>query len=84
MTNYENLTPPTRGQKVVIDDSIFQEILLIADKYNVLDISKLNAAYLSDQSSINNKTFTYNLEIQMEVAKFLKCPEFGTDIIENM
>jgi isocitrate dehydrogenase len=36
------------------------------------------------ETTIRNKTVTYDLERQMEGAKLLKCSEFGDEVIRNM
>jgi isocitrate dehydrogenase len=74
--------PKYAGQDKVNPSSVILSAVMMLDYMRWKEASKLIVKGI--ETSINNKTVTYDLERQMEGAKKLKCSEFGDAIIANM
>ena len=74
--------PKYAGQDKVNPSSVILSAVVILDYMKWPEASKLIVKGI--ETSINNKTVTYDLERQMDGAKKLKCSEFGDAIIANM
>lgn len=74
--------PKYAGQDKVNPSSVILSAVMMLDYMNWKEASKLIVKGI--ETSINNKTVTFDLERQMEGAKKLKCSEFGDAIISNM
>jgi isocitrate dehydrogenase len=74
--------PKYAGQDKVNPSSLILSAAMMLDYMRWKEAAKLIMKGI--ETSINNKTVTFDLERQMEGAKRLKCSEFGDIIIANM
>src|SRR6185437_2603791 len=74
--------PKYAGLDVVNPGSVILSGVMLLEHLGLLEAAEL--IYKGMETSINNKTVTYDFARLMEGAKEIKCSEFANEIIKNM